>query len=67
MTGLLSAFTTVLWTLLYRHRRALPNSDLAPVAVSPYGGVPYTLVPNSTAAPPPYPLTPPAPPPERGR
>ncbi len=62
VSGLLSAFTTVLWTLLYRHRRALPNSDLAPVALTPYGGVPYNLVPTGAAPPPPYPLTPPGPP-----
>jgi hypothetical protein len=72
VSGLLAAFTTTLWTLLYRYRRALPNGDLAPVVAPPYGRVPYNLVPGSTpGAAPPYPLTPPAPhppppiPPER--
>ena len=62
VSGLLAAFTTVLWTLLYRYRRDMPNSDLAPRTVATYGTAPYTLVPGVLpgTAPPPYPLTPPA-------
>lgn len=74
VSGTIAAFTTTLWTRLYRYQRGLPNSNLAPPPSAPYGSVPtdsaptssapYSVIPGSrpNTAPPPYPLMPPSPP-----
>jgi hypothetical protein len=60
-----TSFQSVLWTLLYRNRRQMPGSELAPAGMMPPGGgtpygAPYGAAPpyTPTGSPPPY--TPPA-------
>ncbi len=54
------SFQSVLWTLLYRNRRQMPGSELAPVGMMPPGGGSPYGAPSYTPAGAPPPYTPPA-------